>query len=315
MYDLILGKDIPCWYDLSWQAKGPMGIIFKLHRDFVNVMTGKIPRLYVDEFMEKFNFDSFDKPFEREFGFENVFKRLGEKNDFVSYIVKIPRIKEYVYETCPRCLELNRLDISTNQLDLFGEQPPCPVCKNKKKIKKKDDFDKYEYVLDWQRAYAISASMSILFWMTNYFALNDKTACKTPQLITVGTITERGMHGGSLYGEYGKKMHRYLSSFKPRTSIEEMSRAMFLAYQRMIGLSSYLRKYDFRSDIDYTNGWLNVSVPGDACGLHPAHHTLNMDKQTYGYEFSCQNVDTPVQQISLIAGLAALNDKARREIK
>ncbi len=150
--------------------------------------------------------------------------------------------------------------------------------------------------------------------MAEYFAIDHRTSAKFPQLLTVETITEYGMHGGSLGGEYGKPLHKFLSTFEPGTSIEEMCMAMMLCYQRMWGLPPF-QKHNFRARVDYENGHLNVSVPGNACGLNPSHGVLYDKKKTEGYKFSCHNTDDPVQQISLIAGLAALCDKARREIK
>ena len=57
------------------------------------------------------------------------------------------------------------------------------------------------------------------------------------------------------------------------------------------------------------NGRLIMNCPGDACGIHPENWYEENDK---GYEFNCHNVDSPMQQITLLAGLAALHDEARR---
>lgn len=92
--------------------------------------------------------------------------------------------------------------------------------------------------------------------------------------------------------------------------IPEMVEAMKIAYnhtQRIRGSSSV---FYFRASIDYSNGWLNISCPGNACGLNPWHNAVH---NTGGYEFADHNVDTPFQQLTLLAGLAALHDRARKE--
>ena len=123
------------------------------------------------------------------------------------------------------------------------------------------------------------------------------------------TVTIKDMHGGSLSGQYSVFLGRYLNDLPVGTSIEEMVLAMKRAYKIMDqGLGPLPR---FSASIDGDNGWLNVDCPGDACGLHPSHGSV---EESQGYEFSCHNVDTPQQQLTLLAGLAALHDKARREI-
>ncbi len=102
MYKLTRGEDIPCWYDLSWQQKGPMAIIFKLHQEFIEKMRGKSPQVIIDGLMKIFNFSQFNSSFDGDFGFENTFLRLREKDNFVSFMVKIPRIKNYLYDPCPQ---------------------------------------------------------------------------------------------------------------------------------------------------------------------------------------------------------------------
>ena len=95
----------------------------------------------------------------------------------------------------------------------------------------------------------------------------------------------------------------------------EMIEAMIKTWQKMFPTKKVDKydRYSFRASVDYENGWLNVSCPGDACGLNPANSCGGEDGR--GYEFSCHNVDSPMQQLTLIAGLAALCDKAKKEIK
>ncbi len=88
---------------------------------------------------------------------------------------------------------------------------------------------------------------------------------------------------------------------------------MKIAYGWMFG-ERYLRiqETSFRAQVDGEKGWLNVQCPGSGCGLCPSHHGIERGR---GYEFDSHNVDSPIQQLTLLAGLAALHDRARREIK
>ena len=122
------------------------------------------------------------------------------------------------------------------------------------------------------------------------------------------------MHGGSLGGEYSIPFVKWLATLFGTNSIPEMVKAMKIAYNRMLGLHKF-DQFHFLASVDYESGWLNVSCPGNACGLNPIHGAGYDMKRGLGYEFDCHNVDTPMQQITLLAGLAALHDRARKEIK
>ncbi|OGZ41824.1 MAG: hypothetical protein A3B04_03115 [Candidatus Portnoybacteria bacterium RIFCSPLOWO2_02_FULL_39_11] len=173
-----------------------------------------------------------------------------------------------------------------------------------------------EFFYDWQNAKAISASLTLIFILLE---LPEKeTSAKIPQLMTVQTITKSGMHGGSLYGQFSSFIRTYLSSLYQRqtTPIIEMIQAMKIAYEFMFEPQEEMYQHDFRAGVFSEFGWLNTDCPGNACGLNPSLDAeYDMKKPCHGYKFSCHNVDTAAQQLTLLAGVAALHDKARQEIK
>jgi len=116
-----------------------------------------------------------------------------------------------------------------------------------------------------------------------------------------------------LGGDYSVPLVNFLRSFAPGTEITEMKDAMILAHRKMFGKNDKYAIYEMEAKVAYENGWLNTSCPGNACGLNPAD-SWGLEK-VGGYKFSCHNVDTSAQQIVLIAGLAALCDKYRKEIE
>lgn len=244
----------------------------------------------VESLRQEFKFSSFDGGFDKGFGFEGVVKRHRDRNGFAEFHVLIPRVKVKTDKKCDNCKGTGR-DRNTAR----GE---CLYC---------DGYGiKHDY--KWHEVRAISASLTVLFSLIDYTDI--ETRSKSRQLLTVHTITDRGQHGGSLGGMYSVEFVDWLSHFKPNTKLEEMGKAMKLAYGRMLG-RRYLDGYRFSASVDYENGWLNVSCPGDACGLNPSDGYLRPGS---GYEFSCHNTDSPAQQLTLLAGLAALHDKARKEM-
>lgn len=59
--------------------------------------------------------------------------------------------------------------------------------------------------------------------------------------------------------------------------------------------------------------WLNLDVPGDACGLDPSdYYDESLEK---GYTLQPHNVNSPLQQLTFLVGLARLHDLIRADQK
>ncbi len=287
---MITHEDVQCWYELSWRPKtrdGP-AILLRIHKEIVR----DFPRLSPDaplvkQLMDNFEFKTFGSS--TRFGFENCFL-VGQKGNFSEFLVHIPVIEKLTDRKCKSCKG------SGKDKSVKGD---CLFCDGRGR----------ESEVDWHTAYAISATFTLLFSLIEY--PERITGEKFPQLLTVHTATIRDLHGGALGGDYSIPLVQWLSSFAPQTPIPEMGEAMRKAYVRMLG-SRHLYAGSFWASVDSKGGWLNTSCPGDACGLHPGHDALH---DGHGYEFSSHNVDTPMQQITLLAGLAALHDRARKELQ
>lgn len=89
-----------------------------------------------------------------------------------------------------------------------------------------------------------------------------------------------------------------------------MTEAMWLAHGRLVG-NDFRNSHDFRASVHNEDGWLNITCPGNGCGLNPG--SLGIDPGR-GYEFSSHNVDSPHQQLTLLAGLAALHERVDQEL-
>ncbi len=65
---IITRETIPCWYELSWQAKPP-ALILRIHRDFLkgmNINLQKAP--IIKSYLKEFAFVEFSCDFERDIG-------------------------------------------------------------------------------------------------------------------------------------------------------------------------------------------------------------------------------------------------------
>jgi len=290
---ILIRENIPCWYELSWRKTKP-AVILRIHKDFIkNIESIPKKNRWADGLREEFKFTSFTDSLNGNFGFDNAFIRKGETEEFVEFVVGIPKIRQKTGNPCPNCKGSGK--------DHFLERE-CSWCRG----------TKMEHKDDWRPVYAISASFTV-FSQLSFFS-EKETSSSLIQLMTIQSLTRRGMHGGSISGHFSVPLCNWMDSLRERgeSRIIEMVEAMQIVYKRMWGGFPFSRKYDFRASVDYEGGWLNTSCPGNACGLNPKHMG---PKKGSGYEFSSHNVDTPAQQLEIIASLAALHDKARREIK
>jgi len=291
---------MPCLYEIGWRKRIP-ALILKMHESVVESCPDLRKSIWLPHFIKNFGFQFFDQ-FKCDllgdlyFGFDCACRKIGEANGFWIFEIPIPQIKKQINEACHYC---NGTGESKYLSD--GKCLSCDGCGA-------------EVIMDWKKIEAISASLVVFF---NLILLRNEKGKESnsdfPQLILIETMLERKMHGGSLGGDYSLSLVNFLRSFAPNTEIVEMKNAMILAHRKMFGKKDKYGIYEMEAKVAYENGWLNTSCPGNACGLHPAD---NMGpKKGEGYKFSCHNVDTAAQQITLIAGLAALCDKYRKEVE
>ena len=287
---LLIRENIPCWYELSWRTVEPT-IILKVHKDFIK-NTGSFPDTHwmAANLKQQFGFANFVGNFEGNFGFDNAFIRSGGTEEFAKFEVPIPLIRKKK-GVCRECKGSGK--------DEVGD---CLYCMGEGK----------EYFFDWKLANAISANFTVFFMHSRF--PKKETSCPLPQLMTVQTITQAEIHGGSLSGEFSIPLCDWLKQLEERADqevLEAVTEAMWSAYTKMVNRPTLYPKYQFRAWI-HDGGRLTLDCPGNACGIYiPPESTWREDR---GRKFSCHNVDIPMQQITLLAGLAALHDKARREI-
>jgi hypothetical protein len=325
-YFFIERENMPCIYELGVDSSEfASAIIVKVNREFVESFAIPVDSPIVEHFKREFGFVEFCPILgDNGFGFEYAFTRdsANDHKEFIAFRVNAPIVRRPAMELCPACRGIQ-------PRTLFGNDP-CRRCDGSQKIKKQcqrcvefDDVDAerciecngrgFEMIYDWHAAYAISASFTSFFEFANLWRDKSKaTRCLFPQLIWVNTMTARRQHGGSLDGTYSIPLVKWLASFLENTEIPEMSNAMRVVYGKMFGEEDFYDKYEIWAKIAYKNGWLNVSCPGDACGLHPQNSMGPRIGE--GYEFGCHNVDTPMQQFTLLAGLGALCRRYEKDV-
>ncbi len=189
----------------------------------------------------------------------------------------------------------------------------CQFCKGTGKDRRSFDGTcfhcsgrRLEWSYDYKKAFALGVSLSILL-ETLRFLETEEVLARHNQLLFV-QIT--ALHGGcSIGGEYSAELVDWLEK-RHRQTIEPMVVAMRRVYQAIFERISSIDR--FSASVDGAGGWLNVSCPGDACGIHPSH--TGRASHSCGYEFYDHNVDQPGQLLTLLAGVCALHGTAAADL-
>lgn len=154
---------------------------------------------------------------------------------------------------------------------------------------------------------AVRTTLSILFELLNLDPEED-TKYEIPQLVVVDNfLVQEERNGSSLSAIITPAMIPFLSNPESDSlkSIEEVMRTadehMWQEKKR-----SKLFESDFRVHF-YKSPKIHLSVQGDACGLDPAHYS----GIGCGYRLVPHNVDSGIQQLSLLMGLARLHELGR----
>lgn len=166
---------------------------------------------------------------------------------------------------------------------------------------------KKKHEIDWGTLYGISATLNVLTVALSIF--EDEISAPKPQLLCIRLFTMRGDSGGSLSAEIGRAMLPWFSTQQDNFQHAGIQTIMKNTYER---LTKYkVPNVSFgRFDAYFRQPYfVNLSCPGNACGLDPEDYFERKDR---GYKLLPHNVDSPVQQLTLLMGLAAMHDEARK---
>lgn len=291
---MLTRETIPCWYELAFKGvNGNAELVLRVHLDYAAEIGGGIPDSdipIVNRAQKNFAFTNFAGRFGKDIGFEGALKYLGTAKDgFLEYLVPTPLCRKITDTPCSGCN-------GTGKDEDFDDEPCKFLCENGKNI-----------VYDYREAFAVCASLSIFLPMMEFPEVT--TTAPVPQLLTVITGASIGNAGCPISGSYGRELVHYLKSRRSQ-NICEMEAAMKVVWERMDGKIDRFYKHSFAAHVQGEYGWLTIDCPGDATGLHPSDHYRNED---FGYDFTCHNLDHPIQQLSLLAALGALSYTVRRD--
>lgn len=159
----------------------------------------------------------------------------------------------------------------------------------------------------WTAFRAITASLASLFMCL--WLVEDRGDCSAPQLLECELLVGEGMGGSGIWAGTSPTLCRWLAQQPHESYHPGISAAMRCAFQQLSGKEP-LGQSRIHALMRQPK-WVNFNCVGNACGLDPdGYENRDLDK---GYMLLPHNVDSPIQQLTLLVGLAALHHYARAD--
>lgn len=111
-------------------------------------------------------------------------------------------------------------------------------------------------------------------------------------------------------GWFSNRLTQWLVNIGVHEAFPSVITAMQDTYVKLYDVPKHVPLHHHEFEAQSSNGNIMLSCQGNRCGINPEPHALN--EITEGYPFGCHNVDTLEQQLTLLAGLAAFHDLARK---
>lgn len=166
----------------------------------------------------------------------------------------------------------------------------------------------------WKKAYAISATLSLIFAVVNVFDYDQPIShASKHQLLAIWPLNAmNGQHGSAFNAHVSPQMCRWLAAkISPKNTVTDLPCALVAmkdAYRRMWPTVHSSVFSEFRAYIKPPY-LIRLNCPGNASGLGVSY----FEPDEGGYSLDCGNIDNPMQQITLLVGLAKIHDMARKD--
>jgi hypothetical protein len=288
----LANENAPCWYELSWDS-AKCSLVVRIHEKFLESV-GKfcVNEETVQYVAQKYSFLKFSRELIGNIGFEDALLWRGKVGEFVEWVIPIPCIRTLLNRKCSNCQGSGQDD---------SGRGVCPACHGLGK----------DHVINNGRLSSIVATLEVLFSWLEIFRID--TGSSRLQLMTINTVFDPGQYNGlAIGGDFSPAMSQWLGRIETNQPLTVAIEAMRQVDEVMCGVSrGFSSNFHFQAMSQQRFGGFYLQCPGNSCVIH--HEGLSK-KFSDGDIFTCHNVDSSVQQITLLVGLAALHDQARREL-
>lgn len=285
-YKDIKRQTLPCWSQLNWDAvKHSISIL--VHEDVVEPLRTLSPQDRRIEHLQKYG-DFINEP--DRWGIKGSLWFSEKSVDgFFEFKALIPQVKKQEARPCEDCNGKGIDDIQDFK---------CLSCYGTGR----------RIYFDWSPIKAISASLGIVSNFLNHVPPDEDTSSKRIQILTPVIATTDTFF--SLYAEGSIELTRWLEQ-RAKTTIEEATAALRNAWHTMMNTSHDDLEYHRLEASVWDDGRATLCCPGDACEIFCDPMKYERGK---GHTITEHNIDSPIQQLTLLAGLAAIEMQIRKEL-
>lgn len=285
MLKILIDQTLPCWSKMLW-TPSPASISFFIHQDILPILDSLTKDHHrISHYQEYGQF--INTPYR--WGINGSLEKITIPDDeFTEFRITLPQVKSLGSESCPHCKGTGKdVEFEFTCISCHGSGHPVNY--------------------DWERIQAVSASMTILTDSINHFPPEKNTTSTQIQLLSPVTFKMKDAH--PLFGQMSRELVDWFRE-KKNTVLAEPTEAVRIAWRTMMNESDDFNSYTLEVNLR-DEGRFHISCPGDACEIFP--DPMRIDEER-GYEFTCHNLDSPIQQLTLLAGLASLEMQARKEL-
>lgn len=175
-------------------------------------------------------------------------------------------------------------------------------------------YPRSENRVRWDDIHKVSATLGFSLYIIAY-ALDSKIQSKTPQLFVVSGF---GIPKGPSTAGFSATLAPQLCNWMAKSLTKEMAgrvvammNAVYLAMWPEKGALGGFGGMFENALLCNSPGYIHLNCPGNACGLDPKDYdTRKGELFEYGYDLVPHNVDSSLQQLTLLAGLTTLVQEA-----
>ncbi len=293
MTRLLTNEEIPRWYTLTIDPQTGFPC-FRIYNEILASFTQPYDPRYIEHFRKTFSISEekfkFHEPIGDFFGFGEGIEKISDENGETTYRLNLPNTFTQTNDLCGKCKGAKQ----------YLEYEGCPYCEN----------SGLERKVDWLTVRALSVSANILCSRLCFADDVERPFHPiTNQLLTLVLVSQPGREGSGIGGDFSPSFIEKISS---------RERSFFLpAEEAMIKVHDHMSPQNDRETIGYERrhfkveqklgGNLFIHGTGDRSFIHPLTGLMSL-RPNEGYTFASHNVDNPIQQLTLLTGLAAVCD-------
>lgn len=167
----------------------------------------------------------------------------------------------------------------------------------------------------WEPLVVTCANLEVLFTILS-ITKDIEVDSDIPQIAEYILQSGKGMGMWGVWAGLAPTATHWLHQFPANTHHVSASEAMLAAWKHLCGEQNRpMAAYDHHTVYAITRypGALSFHCPGQACDLGTMNSDITADP-SYGYALSPHNVDTPMQQLTLLTGLVSICQNIRQSL-